>query len=182
MADPSVYLLINHVAVGPGSAPHRLQIGDLWREDLRVQADAIRHPPPLVEAGQRQCLSGFSENSEIYCRGRGYGRRLLLGLVQLQHLRVLRQARLVSDRRDGTRRYYRASREGLAALRRYVESLWDDVLAAYAADDPHPPMRRPESIPGSGPSHRLRGLLQVPGAVKPNSREAPVQVMCQPGA
>ena len=59
-----------------------------------------------------------------------------------QHLRVLRQARLVSDRRDGTRRYYRASREGLAALRRYVESLWDDVLAAYAADDPHPPMRR----------------------------------------
>src|SRR5436853_7591598 len=59
-----------------------------------------------------------------------------------QHLRVLRQARLVSDRRDGTRRYYRASREGLAALRRYVESLWDDVLAAYAAEDPHPPMRR----------------------------------------
>ena len=59
-----------------------------------------------------------------------------------QHLHVLRQARLVSDRRDGTRRYYRASREGLAELRRYVESLWDDVLAAYAADDPHPPTRR----------------------------------------
>ena len=59
-----------------------------------------------------------------------------------QHLRVLRQARLVSDRRDGTRRYYRASREGLAELRRYVESLWDDVLSAFAADDPHPPARR----------------------------------------
>jgi DNA-binding transcriptional ArsR family regulator len=58
-----------------------------------------------------------------------------------QHLRVLRRARLVTDRRDGTRRYYRASSEGLADLRRYVESLWDDVLAAYAAQDPAPPSR-----------------------------------------
>ena len=56
-----------------------------------------------------------------------------------QHLRVLREARLVSDRREGTRRYYGADREGLADLRRYIESLWDDVLAAYAADDPNPP-------------------------------------------
>ncbi len=58
-----------------------------------------------------------------------------------QHLRVLRDARLVADRREGTRRYYRASPEGLAELRRYLESLWDDVLAAYAADDPVPPRR-----------------------------------------
>jgi len=56
-----------------------------------------------------------------------------------QHLRVLRRARLVEDRRDGTRRFYRASPEGLQALRVYVESLWDDVLAAYAAADPNPP-------------------------------------------
>jgi DNA-binding transcriptional ArsR family regulator len=59
-----------------------------------------------------------------------------------QHLRILRQARLVTDRREGTRRYYSASREGLAELHRYVESLWDGVLMAYAADDPHPPARR----------------------------------------
>ena len=60
-----------------------------------------------------------------------------------QHLRVLRQARLVVDRREGTRRHYRATTEGLAELRRYVESLWDDVLAAYAADDPAPPRKAP---------------------------------------
>jgi DNA-binding transcriptional ArsR family regulator len=54
-----------------------------------------------------------------------------------QHLRVLRGARLVRDRREGTRRYYTASRQGLAELRRYVERMWDDVLAAYAAEDPH---------------------------------------------
>lgn len=66
-----------------------------------------------------------------------------------QHLRVLRRARLVTDRRDGTRRYYSASREGLAELRRYVESLWDDVLAAYAAADPSPPRSRSRPRPGA---------------------------------
>ncbi len=49
-----------------------------------------------------------------------------------QHLRVLRRARLVHERREGTRHYYRAAPDGLAELRKYVDSLWDDVLAAYA--------------------------------------------------
>ena len=53
-----------------------------------------------------------------------------------QHLRVLRRARLVTHEAQGTRRHYRASREGLDELRAYLEGLWDDVLAAYAADDP----------------------------------------------
>ena len=59
-----------------------------------------------------------------------------------QHLRVLRGARLVRDRREGTRRYYSASQEGLAELRRYVERMWDDVLTAYAAEDPNPSKSR----------------------------------------
>ena len=58
-----------------------------------------------------------------------------------QHLRVLRDARLVTHRQEGTRRYYRASTTGLAELRRYIDSLWGDVLAAFAADDPAPPRR-----------------------------------------
>ena len=58
-----------------------------------------------------------------------------------QHLKVLREARLVTHEREGTRHRYRASTEGLAELRRYVESLWDDVLAAFAAADPEPPTR-----------------------------------------
>lgn len=57
-----------------------------------------------------------------------------------QHLRVLRQARLVTHQRDGTRRLYRATPAGLEALRRYLESMWDGVLAAYAAEDPAPPV------------------------------------------
>ena len=49
-----------------------------------------------------------------------------------QHLRVLERARLVTARREGTRHLYRVRPEGLAELRAWVESLWDDVLAAYA--------------------------------------------------
>lgn len=55
-----------------------------------------------------------------------------------QHLQVLRRARLVTERKDGVRRYYRARPEGLSDLRRYVESLWDDVLQAYANSDAEP--------------------------------------------
>ena len=49
-----------------------------------------------------------------------------------QHLRVLRAARLVTDRREGTRRWYRATRDGLAGLRNWVDLMWDDVLHAYS--------------------------------------------------
>ena len=59
-----------------------------------------------------------------------------------QHLRVLDGARLVTHRREGTRRYYSARPEGLAELRRYVESLWDDVLDAYAGTQRQPRARR----------------------------------------
>ena len=53
-----------------------------------------------------------------------------------QHLRVLREAGLVTERREGTRRLYRVDPEGLAALRTYLERYWSDVLAAFkdAAD------------------------------------------------
>ena len=41
-----------------------------------------------------------------------------------QHLTVLRNAGLVSERRVGTRRYYRARPEGLAGLREFLEDMW----------------------------------------------------------
>ncbi len=49
-----------------------------------------------------------------------------------QHLRVLRRARLVGHRQEGTRRFYQATPAGLADLKHYLESMWDDVLSAYA--------------------------------------------------
>ncbi len=46
-----------------------------------------------------------------------------------QHLRVLHEAGLVSERREGTRRLYRVRPEGFAELRAFIESFWDDALA-----------------------------------------------------
>jgi DNA-binding transcriptional ArsR family regulator len=45
-----------------------------------------------------------------------------------QHLAVLRQAGLVTERRDGTRRLYRARPAGTAELREWLEAFWDDGL------------------------------------------------------
>jgi DNA-binding transcriptional ArsR family regulator len=45
-----------------------------------------------------------------------------------QHLNVLKEAGLVSERRNGTRRLYRARPEGLAQLKAFLEEFWDDRL------------------------------------------------------
>ena len=49
-----------------------------------------------------------------------------------QHLRVLREAGLVSSRRDGTRHLYRIDPDGLGELRAYLDSFWDAALTAFA--------------------------------------------------
>ena len=51
-----------------------------------------------------------------------------------QHLGVLKEAGLLSDRRDGTRRLYRARPEGFAGLREFLESFWDERLGALRAE------------------------------------------------
>lgn len=45
-----------------------------------------------------------------------------------QHLRVLREAGLLTERRSGTSRLYRARPEGLAEVRAFLEGMWDDSL------------------------------------------------------
>ena len=59
-----------------------------------------------------------------------------------QHLQVLRRARLVTHESHGTSRIYRTNREGLEDLRAWLDSMWDDVLTAYAAADPKPPRKK----------------------------------------
>jgi DNA-binding transcriptional ArsR family regulator len=48
-----------------------------------------------------------------------------------QHLRVLKEAGLVRERREGTKRLYRVDPEGLELLRSYFDGLWDRVLADF---------------------------------------------------
>ena len=47
-----------------------------------------------------------------------------------QHLNVLKEAGLVSERRNGTKRLYRARPEGLAQLKTFLEEFWDERLDA----------------------------------------------------
>ena len=49
-----------------------------------------------------------------------------------QHLRVLKAAGLVSDRKDGTRRLYRVEPGGLAQIRDYFDSFWGEALDRFA--------------------------------------------------
>jgi DNA-binding transcriptional ArsR family regulator len=48
-----------------------------------------------------------------------------------RHLRLLKEAGLVSDRAEGTRRVYRLDAAGGEAVRRYLESLWGDAAGRF---------------------------------------------------
>ena len=48
-----------------------------------------------------------------------------------QHLRVLKAGGLVVDRAEGTRRVYRLNPDGVAALRAWLDRVWDDSLASF---------------------------------------------------
>jgi DNA-binding transcriptional ArsR family regulator len=50
-----------------------------------------------------------------------------------QHLRVLKEARLVRERREGTRHYYSVNGDGLADLREYFDEFWQEALEAFRA-------------------------------------------------
>ena len=50
-----------------------------------------------------------------------------------QHLRVLKEAGLVTERRNGTRRFYRVDPDGVGQLRDYFDAFWNEALAAFKA-------------------------------------------------
>jgi DNA-binding transcriptional ArsR family regulator len=50
-----------------------------------------------------------------------------------QHLRVLKDAGLVRERREGTRHFYSVDGDGLADLRKYFDEFWQEALDAFKA-------------------------------------------------
>ncbi|WKX06254.1 helix-turn-helix transcriptional regulator [Streptomyces sp. NL15-2K] len=50
-----------------------------------------------------------------------------------QHLKVLKEAGLVADQAEGTRRVYRVQPAAIAAMREYLDRMWDHALAAFEA-------------------------------------------------
>ena len=51
-----------------------------------------------------------------------------------QHLKVLKEAGLVSDRQDGARRIYAIDPHGLGAMRAWLDQFWDTALLAFKAE------------------------------------------------
>lgn len=62
-----------------------------------------------------------------------------------QHLRVLKDAGLVVDRADGTRRLYAVDPNGLFALRVFLELFWADALTGLVAAAARAPARAPQA-------------------------------------
>ena len=67
-----------------------------------------------------------------------------------QHLTILKDAGLISERRDGTRRLYRARPEGLVELRAFLTQMWPEALSEFKARaetsarlDPEPTATKP---------------------------------------
>jgi len=50
-----------------------------------------------------------------------------------QHLKILKEAGLVMDQADGTRRVYRVDPRGIEAMKSYLDRMWDRALAAFKA-------------------------------------------------
>jgi DNA-binding transcriptional ArsR family regulator len=80
-----------------------------------------------------------------------------------QHLKVLRGAGLVQEQRDGTRRIYRVDLQGIADLREYLDSFWDDVLRSFKKHVESP--RTPKAGGRHEPATRRR-----PGAAARNTK------------
>jgi len=61
-----------------------------------------------------------------------------------QHLKALKDAGLVKDRSEGTRRVYYIDPVGLGELRRWLDGFWDDALEAFKneVEQPESPLSR----------------------------------------
>ncbi|HKF23137.1 MAG TPA: metalloregulator ArsR/SmtB family transcription factor [Candidatus Angelobacter sp.] len=64
-----------------------------------------------------------------------------------QHLRVLKQANLVVDQAEGTRRLYQLNPEGFESLREYFEQFWTQALIAFKKRVEEQPTNEKEEQP-----------------------------------
>jgi DNA-binding transcriptional ArsR family regulator len=81
-----------------------------------------------------------------------------------QHLRVLREAGLVSDRKAGTRRLYEVSPEGLGELRDWFDTFWSEALARFKAEAEREGRKASTATPST------RGRCSPPGSSRGGRR------------
>jgi DNA-binding transcriptional ArsR family regulator len=65
-----------------------------------------------------------------------------------RHLRLLKDAGLVSDQAEGTRHIYELRAEGIEAVRQYFAEVWDQAIARYriVAENVGPPTSRADEL------------------------------------
>jgi DNA-binding transcriptional ArsR family regulator len=61
-----------------------------------------------------------------------------------QHLRILKDANLVMDRAEGTRRLYQLNPQGFDSLREFFEQFWNQALDAFKKAVERPPTKENE--------------------------------------
>ena len=73
-----------------------------------------------------------------------------------QHLRVLKEAGLVADRADGTRRIYQIRQQGVQAIHGYLDQMWGQAMAAFQAEAERAAGHAPAGTPAppQGPEPR----------------------------
>jgi DNA-binding transcriptional ArsR family regulator len=89
-----------------------------------IETDAAARA--IAEPRRRQILS-LTRDAELSAGEIAAGFEISRPAVS-QHIAVLREAGLLTERRDGTRRLYRARPEALAGLRDFIEGFWTERL------------------------------------------------------
>jgi DNA-binding PadR family transcriptional regulator len=74
-----------------------------------------------------------------------------------QHLKVLKDAGLVAERVDGTRRIYRLNPAGVAAMRDQLDTFWNRALAGYQDAVASPVDTDQQHVIEPGPEPRQEG-------------------------
>ena len=110
-------------------------------------AEELRDPFDALGDSQRRALLAMLAEQERSVRELADDLPISRPAVS-RHLRVLREAGLVTDRAEGTRRLYRLHDEGLDAVRTYLETVWGDAARRFviAAENTRPRSIGPESI------------------------------------
>ena len=73
-----------------------------------------------------------------------------------QHLKVLKEAQLVREHRQGTRHYFALNPAGFAGLREYADSMWQEALNAFATHVAEQTRSTAKSRARTGPPKRRK--------------------------
>lgn len=112
-------------------SPNAVEATDDRDDDAGVDAVIDRGLRALADGNRRAILAAVREHPRAV--GDIAGSLALSQQVVSHHLRVLRNAELVEETRDGTRHLFAVRTDGLAAVREYLDGFWPAQLVRLKA-------------------------------------------------